>query len=70
MQFDICEAKTHAGVDASGRAIECGVKINVGVDRRTAAVCTVRTRARGPEDECQVQTMAQFTEDIGHHSLI
>ena len=68
VQFDICEPKTKAGVDASGRAIECGVKINVGVDRRTGAVFTVRIRAKGPDDEYQVQTMTQFAEHTGHHS--
>ncbi len=70
MQFDICEPETQAGADAGGRAIDCGVKINVGVDRRTGAVCMVRIRATGPEDEYQVQTVAQLTENIGHHSLI
>ena len=70
MQFVICEPRTQAGVDASGRSIECQVKINVGVDRRTGAVCTVRIRAMGPEDEFQVQTMAQLTEMIGHHNLV
>ncbi len=67
VQFDICEPKTQAGVDVDGRAIDCGVKISVGVDRRTGAVCTVRIRASGPEDEYLVQTMAQFTKNIGHH---
>ncbi len=51
VQFVICEPRTQAGVDASGRSIECQVKINVGVDRRTGAVCTVRIPAKGPEDE-------------------
>ena len=70
VQFDICEPQTQAGVDAIGRAIEFGVKTNVGVDMRTGAVCTARSRGRGPEDEHQTQTMAQLTENIGHHSLI
>ena len=59
VQLDICEPKTQAGLDTSGPVIECGVKINVGVDRRTGAVCTVRIRGRGPEGECQ---------SVGHHS--
>ncbi len=70
VQFDICEPKTQAGVETNGRAVDCGLTINVGVDRRTGAVCTVRIRAKGPEGEYQVQTMAQFAESIGHHSSI
>ena len=46
VQFDICESTTQAGLDASGRAFERGVTINVGVDRRM-----VRIGALGPEDE-------------------
>ena len=46
VHFDICEPETHAGVDADGRAVDRGVKINVGVERRTGAVCTLRIRAR------------------------
>ena len=70
VQVDICEPEAQAGVDADWRAIDCGGTINVGVDRRTGAGCTVRIRVKGPEDEYQVQTMAQFTETIGHRILI